>query len=325
MSYRLKNKENVAEGMRRIITEQSEKALKRLTARNGNRDQAIHDARVCFKKIRALLRLMRDQMGSDFQEENDHYRDLGRRLSSVRNNVGMIESLAKLKEQFGDQLAGSTLRGPRRPLVEANARSAGDKRKALEDVSLGLRGGRHRIARWDLGNDGFDDLAPGLLRTYKQGRSLHQLACRRPTVESLHEWRKRVKDLWYQVRVLKEIWPDEMTRFADELKELGDYLSDHHDLAMLRERSAGNAKQIDDLSEVATLIALIDQRAAELRLKATLLGGRIYAEKPHDFLYRLRHYWRAWKQEIKSQPISARASKIELSSKSASAQARQTT
>jgi len=95
MSYRMKRREKVAEGVRRIGLEQADKAVQQLTARNGNRDEAIHDARVCFKKIRALLRLMRAPLDGRFDEENVFYRDLGRRLSSVRNNVAMIESLQK--------------------------------------------------------------------------------------------------------------------------------------------------------------------------------------------------------------------------------------
>jgi CHAD domain-containing protein len=313
MSYRLKKGEKVREGMRRVVVEEADKALERLTSAKGNRDEAIHDARVCFKKIRAVLRLMRDPMGGQFQEENIFYRDLGRRLSSVRNNVAMIESLSKLKKRFADQLSARALRTPRRPLVESNARDKGEKKKTVIAVARGLRRGRRRMEQWPLGRDGFSDLAGGLKRTYKQGRNQFATSCQNPTVENLHEWRKRVKDFWYQLRILKNIWPGEVGQFADELQRLGDYLSDYHDLALLRGCSADNWKQIGEGTEIETLIALIDQRAAELRLGAELLGDRIYTEKPATFLRRLQCYWNAWREESKSQPLAARASKSELS------------
>jgi CHAD domain-containing protein len=311
MSYRLENGEKVANGMRRIVLEQADKALEQLTAKSGNKDDAIHNARVCFKKIRAVLRLMADRMGGDFQKENICYRDLGRRLSSVRNNVAMIESLAKLKERFGDQLSEKALSKPRRPLVESDARDKADKSRALAEVARGLRSARGRVEKWPLGNDGFGDLAGGLKRTYKQGRQGFAASCEGPTVANLHEWRKRVKDLWYQVRVLKKIWPGEVGKLADELEKLGDYLSDHHDLALLRASAGENWKEIGDESEIETLIALIDQRAAELRLEARLLGERIYAEKPSAFVNRLQHYWHAWRAESKVQPVAAHARKLE--------------
>lgn len=90
-------------------------------------------------------------------------------------------------------------------------------------------------------------------------------ANKNPNVETLHEWRKQVKDLGYQLRILKEIWHSEVGHFADELQRLGDYLSDHHDLALLWEGSKRNWKEIGDDRELETLIALIDQNLAELR------------------------------------------------------------
>jgi CHAD domain-containing protein len=139
-----------------------------------------------------------------FQKENVFYRDLGRRLSSVRNNVAMIESLAKLKKRFGGQLSARALAAPLRLLVESNARDIREKRKALTEVARTLRAGRRRVDLWPLGGNGFGDLAGGLKRTYKQGLNQFATSCHDPTVENLHEWRKRVKDLWYQLRILTE-------------------------------------------------------------------------------------------------------------------------
>jgi CHAD domain-containing protein len=309
MSFRLKNGEKVGKGMRRMALEQADKALKELSAKTGSRDEAIHEVRVCFKKIRAILRLMRDRMGGDFREENAFFRDMGKKLSAVRNNVAMIETLTKLKEQFGGQLSSKALSGPRRPLVRSNAQGQGEKTKALVDVGRALRSHRQGIEKWPLGHDGFGDLADGLKRTYKQGRNLFAIACKQPTVENLHEWRKRVKDLWYQTRMLKKMWPGEVGKLADELKKLGDLLSDHHDLALLRESSAENWKEIGDETEIGTLIALIDQRSAELRLDARLLGERVYAENSGAFVHRMQCYWRAWRDRLKSQPIASHASK----------------
>ena len=43
-----------------------------------------------------------------------------------------------------------------------------------------------------------------------------------PTVEALHEWRKRVKDLWYHHTLLRELWPPVMRgRRADEAHAAG--------------------------------------------------------------------------------------------------------
>ena len=54
--------------------------------------------------------------------------------------------------------------------------------------------------------------------------------------------------------------------------------------------------------EVETVVALVDQRRVELQLEASLLGRRIYAEKPRRFARRLKSYWRAWLAESKAEP-----------------------
>jgi D-xylono/L-arabinono-1,4-lactonase len=46
-----------------------------------------------------------------------------------------------------------------------------------------------------------------------------------------------------------------------------------------------------------TLLGLVEERQQSLRQRAWQLGARIYAERPRDFVRRLRGYWRAWQRE----------------------------
>src|SRR6185503_5359115 len=105
-----------------------------------------------------------------------------------------------------------------------------------------------------------------------------------PCVETYHRWRKRVKDLWYQVRLLKVIWPATAKNLADELERLADFLSDDHDLAILRQRVLQQSPK--DRVQQDALVALIDQRRKELEVEANRLGERIYVERPKAFVDR---------------------------------------
>src|SRR5262245_45440705 len=70
MSYRLNHHETISDGIMRIAVEQIDKALARLQSTRGNQDDAIHDGRVCLKKIRAALRLVQTAMEPDiFRQE----------------------------------------------------------------------------------------------------------------------------------------------------------------------------------------------------------------------------------------------------------------
>lgn len=87
MAFYLRDRESVAVRFKRIANEQAKKALFQVTVViQQDPSEAVHDARKRFKKIRALLRLVRDQLGEDvYQSENACFRALGRRLSDVRD------------------------------------------------------------------------------------------------------------------------------------------------------------------------------------------------------------------------------------------------
>ena len=54
--------------------------------------------------------------------------------------------------------------------------------------------------------------------------------------ENVHEWRKRVKDLWYSMRILHNLWPEIMSPMVELLQKLSDFLGEANDLFLLKER-----------------------------------------------------------------------------------------
>jgi hypothetical protein len=113
-----------------------------------------------------------------------------------------------------------------------------------------------------------------------------------PSGELLHEWRKRAKDLWYHLRILRGAWPALLGETADEAHRLTELLGDHHDLTVLAEDAARRPGLLGKAEpRVQSLIA---RRQGELLEDAVVLGSRLYAEKPDAFGARLRAYWEAW-------------------------------
>ena len=111
-------------------------------------------------------------------------------------------------------------------------------------------------------------------------------------MERLHEWRKRAKDLWYHLRMLRPLSPDIVAGQADEAHKLSDRLGDDHDLAILRGKLQNGA--VTDLPlDLGPVFELIDHRRAQLQSEAVLIGARLYAERPKDFVRRIHRYWRA--------------------------------
>mgnify|MGYP006312215141 CR=1 FL=1 len=63
MSYRLETDEARPIGIKRIALEQVNQALDQLTDMSADQDEVVHDVRKRFKKVRAVLRLVRDDIG----------------------------------------------------------------------------------------------------------------------------------------------------------------------------------------------------------------------------------------------------------------------
>lgn len=299
MSFRFNDQESVPDGVRRMAIEQIDKALERSASKqNGYRD-AVHDIRVCCKKIRGVLRLVRGGLDADvFQKQNQFYRDVGRRLGPLRNPAALAEAYDQLVEHFGREVSRARFAGLRPELRLDEAYSIENAAKTLREVANNLRDSRRRIERWPVECDSdFSTLGWGLGETYKRGRRAFATAYEKATTAAFHEWRKSVKYLWYQVRVLRPVWPAVMKALAGELESLGDALSGEHDLALLRRKALGAGKSGKRASEdIEVLVALIDRRRAELRSDAKELGARIYAARRRDFQDRIGAYWTGWRE-----------------------------
>ena len=122
-------------------------------------------------------------------------------------------------------------------------------------------------------------------------------ARKEPSTEAFHEWRKRSKDLWYHVTILREAWEAPLKAYADEAHELSNRLGDDHDLAVLLEWTHGRAIAVGGSGGRANLEGVAEERRAQLQREAFALGGLLYAERPKDFSARMRRLWGATRPE----------------------------
>lgn len=295
MGYVLRAKERIDAGLRRVVREQIHGALEDLDPANPDRHEGVHEARKRFKMIRAVLRLARGSLGESlFVVENTWYRDTGRRLSSVRDAVAMIECFDALRRRFERDIDEATAAKVRATLQErlqgvAAAEEGLDGRAA--EVAGGLRNGLIRVRAWPIPDQGFETIGPGLERVYRQGRLAMETALPDPRDENLHEWRKRVKDHWYHVRLLRNVWPKVMDAYKKEMKALSDTLGNDHDLAVLAPALRSDPAAFGGEETVIRLQERIVKRRAELQAQARTHGRRIYAEKPRTLVARFEARW----------------------------------
>jgi CHAD domain-containing protein len=293
---RLRQQETVPENIERIILEQLDRAIDRLSSKTGSKDRAIHDARVCFKKVRAMLRLVRSEIGEEtFKEENAFYRDAGRELGALRDTTVVADTLKKLVDDFAEQYAATDLKWLRKRLMSSRIDLHLDRKEVVQELAKTIESSRERVKSFPLNVDSFFAIGPGLRRVYRKGRKCFEAVRRDPSAENLHEWRKLVKHLGYQIGVLNPIWPKMLEVHAFELNKLSDYLSEDHDLVLLKTRVLEQAESISQIRDGETLLTVIGVRREQLQRKAMALGARLYAEKPKSLIIRFQTYWQEWR------------------------------
>lgn len=295
MAYRLSLADDVPSSVRACAREQLDGARERLEQAAEDPVDAVHDARKRLKKTRALLRLVRPALGAKAsREENAALREIGRALSGTRDADVRVLTAQALAERFAGRLPADTFAGLRDALAaEADAVRERDGAAGLEPVLDALRAASARAERWPLHEADWDDLLAGAVRAYARGRGALARAHAEPAPERLHDWRKRAKDLWYHQRLLMPAWPAVLEAQAEEAHVLTELLGDDHDLAMLAVRLRDPRPLTPAVdAEREALLALVDERGAELRAAAAGLGRRVYAESPKAFGRRLGRYVR---------------------------------
>ncbi len=305
--------------LQRAAIIQFDTAIGALTDQGLDPPTGIHEARKATKRIRAILRLIRGEIGRKvYRYENRSIRDAARLLSPARTSHVATETLDGLIARYGPRLSGGTFVDVTDRLRD-RAESIGDDTIASgtgSDFVRAMRFGRARFASWSVEpngaspyrghiRDGFDVLTPGLIRTYRRGRDAMDRAVTAPTVTNLHQWRKRVKYLRHQTEVLAPIWPEVVGGLSVAVDRLGDILGHDHDLADLVRLVTVKPELCPDALDRSLLGALAQHDRSAAQRAAYVSGARIYAEAPEAFAGRLGSYWIALEMAVEDPPHPA--------------------
>lgn len=301
MGYRLENNETLSFGLKRIVLELIDKSVFNFSKGNESFNEDIHDTRKNFKKIRTVLRLIRTDLGEEsFQLENLFYRDSGRKLSDLRDSTVLIYTFDKLIKNSELEMSNFDFSIFRNFLVENHKtiRIAKSKKSALiNSLSTGLLLARSRVFDWPLSGDNFKLIKKNLQKIYEQGQNSMIAVFSEAVKKNIHEWRKRVKDLWYSIRILSNLWPEIMNPLVTLLGKLSDTLGDANDLFLLKERITSNQSKFKDEQHTRELINFIDKRIIDLLRDARTIGRKVYSEDPKFFVGRMQNYFEIWRSE----------------------------
>jgi CHAD domain-containing protein len=304
-TYRIKRSEAPTEAITRIAYGRIDHALERLQQIEEEEvGPAVHEARKDIKKVRSVLRLVRDPLGKNvYRRQNSRLRKAARALSGSRDAEAKVETLDALEERFGDAppdgfaVLRAALEEERDALVAAEGDADSDLRRAAGRTVTELTAAREAVRGWDFTSSGWKLMSPGLKRSYRRGRSRFHDVLADPSPAKVHEWRKRVKDHWYHLRLLRNSWREVLEDMGDQAHQLADLLGDHHDLTVLADDARKRPELATDAEQLTAVMETIGARQEELLDAAVPIGERCYAEPPNAFVKRMRTYWRAWRAE----------------------------
>jgi CHAD domain-containing protein len=291
LAYRLDPADpDLSHALRRIARDELDAALTRLGAEGAPDATAVHEVRKHVKKIRGLLRLVRPGF-SGFRAETEVLRAAAQSLSGLRDAEVRLATFDKLlardrpagMARLRDHLAGARDAATSAPTPAAEARAA-------------LSALRHRVGDWKVRGDDADVLTAGLADTRRKARETMALARESRDIDALHEWRKRVKDGWYQARLLTPVWPVVMGPLADQAGLLGEDLGEHHDLGVLSDYLAGLPDSAVGADAKAQAIARAGEAMAALEARMFPLGALLHAGKPEAVARQWVAWWQGWRE-----------------------------
>ena len=309
MAYRLKLKEPLVKGVRRIAAEQLANAAARLQT-DGDPQSSIHEARKSLKRTRALLRLVRPGLGeSQFRSSNDQLRDIARTLSAARDRDVVRAHLAKLTAEppvFGNaKRSGSKAKQSKSSLAKAAAKlgaalaresekeaGASAATRNLAEALAEIEAVRADLAALGLHPASFETIVAGLTKSHRGGCKALALALANPAEEeALHDLRKAAQAHWRQMILIQHAWPEVCLARAAAAKTVADLLGLDHDVALLDAVLAGPEAASLTRAERNALTRYCAARHAELRGAAMPKAQLLFAERSERLGERMRYLW----------------------------------
>jgi hypothetical protein len=288
MGFKLKLREPLPDGLNRVFREQIESALGLCRHPAKQRGVTVHEVRKHLKKLRAAMRLAITEVGKDRHAREDRcVRKIGRLVSDLRDAQVRLQTLIQLRDE--------TTKGPEDnpfPHIEEllsleresfSAAFAGWQRQAIPQ----LERVEARLLKWPLEGLTWKQVCGAVGKIYKRGQRGLAKTINDLDPENFHAWRKRVKDIWYQLRILQPLNRMVLTEMAHDAEVLGELLGLEHDLDFLwarLEKESGDEALRDELAQLEKLIR---KRGKRLRTNALELGRRFYAEPAKAFAKRI--------------------------------------
>jgi CHAD domain-containing protein len=301
MSFALRSKRPIKKEIRRLARKELGRAAECLDS--DSNVSTVHTARKSVKKARSLLQLIRQTRSRRLRNDEKRLRAVGRAISTLRDAAAILDTFDHLRRRHAKQLPEHTCAIIRRELVRAKSRMESRARgeRTLTRAAATLRKVRRSAKRWPIPSIEISDLPSLIKESFRESRKALKRADRTRRPPDVHRWRKRVKTLWYHLRLCESLamGPGSHVR---NLKQLETWLGEYQNVFVLRMSVARTPSLRRMKADVKELAAVAAASQEELRSKAFALGKRLFARKPKQYARYLRSTFSAVRKRDRPAP-----------------------
>lgn len=296
MSFML-GKKSIDHETCRVARKELEGVLKEaltVKGKNHGRSTAVHEARKHIKKVRALLRLLCPATDHVFyKRENAALRKAAQRMSPIRDAHVRVQTIKTLSARSRvHRAAYARIQDAMGARLQQVLDESG-KSKWCRQVAADVERLICRLENWPLQRLKAKSLWDGLRVACKRARRSLAAARRDPSDANLHELRKGIKDLWYDLQLLGGNQPAPIKTLTKKLRDLGKRLGNDHDFAMLL--AARDENPLPDPADWATLektLAAYRPRSQRAVLRA---ATSVLTRHPRAFADFVFDPWEKWR------------------------------
>jgi AAA ATPase domain/CHAD domain len=289
VAFTLKPGKSIRRQLKRIARKELASAAERLLHDHPGNDDA-HESRKSVKKVEALAKLL-DQVGfAPPRKDLKRLRAARQTLSRVRDADAVIETFDRLQSRFSHRIPEHTSAIIRAHLMRRKStitRRAQASAGSLARAGKALRKIQRAAKHWLAPSIDLSELPQVLERSFRASRKAMKRAQTRGRAPDFHDWRKRVKNLWYQLRLAERLVSGLSTQI-EEFRELETALGEEHNLSVLRTKLRRDRALRNIRSQINLLTAMTMALEGELRRTALVLGTRLHELSPKEFANDLR-------------------------------------
>ena len=236
-------------------------------------EKKVHDLRVLMKKSRAVMKLILEQTEKEFfDREYSTFRKTGRISATWRETSVHRKTLRDLKKKHPALFVRLSDNEKIVQLMKKPENAVTPSEKTREDIDLireMLEKSAYRIRFRQMGNLDPMMLLKQLDSVYLQVSEYYITARNDLRPVRLHEFRKKTKDLLYQLWFFRPLKPGIVKSLEKKLTSLTDNLGNYNDLAVL-------LRELDYRYEPGKNVPALDELAIVIRHEQDRYLSRVW-------------------------------------------------